>query len=289
VDRSGNVEPVPAPQREYESGLAISPDGLHAALQVGGATQTIWIYDFVRATLNPFVTEGSSQTPVWSPDGKHIAYLATKKGFRNIYWRAADGSGDEEQLTRGENLQIPRSFSPDGKWLAYRENSPTTGNDLFVLPLEGDRTPKAFLKTQANELAPVFSPDGKWLAYHSNESGRLEVYVRPFPGPGPKTLVSTGGGSNPLWARNGKEMFYLDGDKTMSVDIATEPKISVGLPHLLYKGDFLPMTAGPTYGISNDGKRFLRIQSTNPEPATAQINVVINWFEELRQVGRARK
>ena len=150
-----------------------------------------------------------------------------------------------------------------------------------MLPIEGDRKPQLF---QKNAVQPYFSPDGRWMAYTSEESGRGEIYVRSFQGPGGKTQVSTDGGEEPRWSRDGRELFYINGDKTMAVDVRTQPGFSAGSPRLLFKGRYQPSAnAVSGYDMSSDGKRFLKIQPTNSEQAAAQINVVINWLEELKQ------
>jgi eukaryotic-like serine/threonine-protein kinase len=284
VDRKGSVEPLPTPPRPYEN-PRISPDGRRVAVQIEEATIGIWVYDLSRATLTRLTTpDASSQAPLWTPDGKHIAYRATRAGFRNLFWNATDGTGTEERLTAGESIQTPSSWSPDGKLLAFTDQNPTTGINISVLPLEGDRKPQLFLRTKTNLFSPAFSPDARWLAYMSNESGRNEVYVQPFPGPGGKSQISTEGGREPVWARNGRELFYRNGDKMMAVDITTQPTFTVGSPRLLFEGRY---ETSPNfisgYDVSSDGQRFLMIQPVEPEQPATQINVVLNWFEELKQ------
>src|SRR6185369_3275692 len=161
VDRKGNVEPLAAPLRGYEN-ASISPDGKFLPVQTQGPTLTIWTYDFARTTLTPFTTNGSSQAPVWTSDGKRIAYRGTRKGFRNVYWKATDGSGEEEALTNSTSITTPTSRTPDGKWLMFVENNPTTGSGVWVLPIDGDRKPQLF---QSKATNPHFSPDGHWIAY----------------------------------------------------------------------------------------------------------------------------
>src|SRR2546426_1271320 len=190
VDRKGIIEPLPAPPRAYDD-PALSPDGRQAAVAITAGTSGIWIYDFSRATLTPLTTMGSAQAPFWTPDGKRIVYRETRSGFRNLFWKPADGSGEEERLTTSENLHTVGSFTPDGKWLAFREQNPVTNDDIWLMPLDGDRKPQVFLKTPFGESNPRFSPDGHWLAYTSNESGRNEVYVRRFPDPRGKWQIST--------------------------------------------------------------------------------------------------
>ena len=138
--------------------------------------------------------DSSSQSPAWTPDGKHVIYRGTRQGARNVYRKSSDGSGDEERLTTSDNLQTPTSLSPDGKQLAFTEVDRTTGQDTLILSLDGSRTVTRFLQTRAAEVNARFSPNGRWLAYTSNESGRNEIYVRPFPGTGGTSQVSTEGG-----------------------------------------------------------------------------------------------
>ncbi len=188
-------------------------------------------------------------------------------------------------MTTSEYTQCSESWSPDGQLLAYTEVNPTTGYDIWVLRL-GDRKAQPFLRTPFNEGAPQFSPDGRWLAYISDESGRFEIYVQPYPGPGGKWQISTEGGTEPVWNRNGRELFYRSGDKMMAVDITTQPSFSAGKPRMLFEG---PVPADPVrrsanYDVSPDGQRFLMLKPVEQaQAAPTQINVVLNWFEELKQ------
>ena len=175
------------------------------------------------------------------------------------------------------------SFSPNGQLLAFIEVNPTTGYDIWVLRLS-DRKAQPFLQTPFNESVPRFSPDGHWLAYISDESGRYEVYVQPYPGPGGKWPISTEGGTEPVWNPNGRELFYRSGDKMMAVDIATQPSFTAGKPRLLFEGTYEPTWAtNPNYDVSADGQRFLMVKASEQEQSNTQINVVQNWFEELKR------
>ena len=277
VDRQGKAEPLPAPPRNYSaSSLSLSADGQRVAVAITSGTEELWIYDLARATLTRLTSEqGGSLTPVWTPDGKRVAYRGNRAGAYNLYWRLADGSGSEERLTTSENTQWPFSWSPDGKLLAFIESAPATGYDIWILPLEGDRKPLPFLRTPFREYEPMFSPDGHWLAYQSNESGGTEVYVQPYPGPGRKWQVSTDGGSTPQWNPNGRELFYSNGDKRMVVDVTTSANFSASRPRVLYQGP---------YGVpSRDGQRFLAVQAVEPEQPPTQIHVMLNWSEELKR------
>jgi serine/threonine protein kinase/Tol biopolymer transport system component len=281
VDRKGTVEPLPAPARPYNN-PAISPDGRRAVVDIEGGTWGTWIYDFSRTTLTPLSTRGSSQAPIWTPDGKRVAYRGTRTGFRNVFWKAVDSASEEERLTTKEGTsQTPGSFSSDGNWLAFSELSQATGADIWVLRMD-DHTSQPFLATRFAEGNPRFSPDGRWLAYVSDESGRPEIYVQPFPATGDKWPISTDGGTEPVWSRTGRELFYVNGDTLMAVDITTQPTFAARSPRLLFQGRYgLSPTASSGYDVSPDGQRFLRVQATRPEPPATQINVVMNWFTEL--------
>ena len=282
VDRTGKVEALPATPRPYYD-PRISPDGRRFVVSSEEAAERVWTFDFARPILTALTGPGSSQAPLWTPDGKRVIYRATRMGSRNIAWKAADGSGEEQRLTTSHNMQTPVSVSPNGKLLAYSEIDPREGNDIWLVALDGGQ-PVPFLRTRAGEENPHFSPDGRWLAYVSDESGRFEVYVQPFPGPGGKWMISTDGGTEPVWARDGRELFYRSGDKLMAVTIAGEPAFVAGLPRALFEGAFEPTGTGTSgFDVSPDGRRFLMIQPTAPERPVTQVNVVINWFEELRQ------
>ena len=189
-----------------------------------------------------------------------------------------------ERLTTSEYTQAPNSWSPDGQQLAYIEINPTTGIDIWVLRM-GDRKPRPFLRTPFSESAPQFSPDGRWLTYVSDESGRSEIYVQPYPGPGGKWQISTEGGTEPVWNRNGRELFYRSGDKMMAVEVTGQPGFAAGKPRLLFEGKYLPTPLTfPNYDVSPDGQRFLMLKPIEQsQAAPTQINVVLNWFEELKQ------
>jgi Tol biopolymer transport system component/predicted Ser/Thr protein kinase len=284
VSRNGTEQPLSAPANAYLN-PRISPDGRRVAVGLYAQEGQIWEYDLTRETLTRFTFGGTvNGYPAWTPDGKRIAFISNNEGPLNIFWQLADGSGGLERLTTSDNVQTPNSWSPDGKLLAFNEITPTTGIDVWVLRLS-DRKAQPFLQTPFNESSPWFSPDGRWLAYVSDESGRYEVYVQPYPGPGGKWQISTEGGTEPVWNPNGRELFYRSGDKMMAVNIATQPSFNVGRPQMLFEGQYQPTPVTfPNYDVSPDGQRFLMLKRIEQaQAAPTQINVVLNWFEELKQ------
>jgi Tol biopolymer transport system component len=292
VNRNGAEQPVAAPARAYQN-PRLSPDGQRLAVTITEQEAQTWLYDLSRETLTRFTFEGNSnQYPAWTPDGKRIAFRSNKEGLLNLFWQLADGSGGVERLSTSESSQTPNSWSPDGQLLAFVEVTPATGIDIWVLKL-GDtsagsgqvRKAQPFLQTRFNETAPRFSPDGHWLAYMSDESGRFEIYVQPYPGPGGKWQISAEGGREPVWNPNGRELFYRSDDKMMAVEITTQPRFSVGKPRVLFEGHYQPTPVTyPAYDVSPDGQRFLMLKPVEQEQAApTQINVVLNWFEELKQ------
>jgi serine/threonine-protein kinase len=288
VSRNGTERPVGSPVRAYAL-PRLSPDGRRVAIEVtDDQGAQVSLYDLSRDTLSRFTFDGGVNTdPVWTPDGKRIAFLSSRQGGAHIFWQRADGSGGLEQLTNTANAQqVPFSWSPDGQLLAYLVLGP--GQDGVLVLRISDRKAQPFFQDRAFVLgAPQFSPDGRWLAYASDESGRQEIYVQPYPGPGGKWLISTEGGTEPVWNRNGRELFYRSGDKMMAVDIATQSGFAVGKPRQLFEAHYRTTTQGhvrANYDVSPDGQRFLMLKPVEQEQAPTQITVVQNWTEELKRL-----
>jgi Tol biopolymer transport system component len=283
VNRNGAEQPLAAPARAYQN-PRISPEGQRVAVTITEQEAQTWLYDLPRETLSRFTFEGNSnQYPAWTQDGKRIAFRSNREGLLNLFWQLADGSGGLERLTTSDFSQTPNSWSPDGQLLAFVEVTPTTGIDIWVLRMS-DHKAQPFLRTQFNETSPRFSPDGRWLVYASDESGSFEIYVQPYPGPGGKWQISTEGGREPVWNPNGRELFYRTGDKMMAVEITTQPRFSVGKPRMLFEGHYQPTPVTyPAYDVSPDGQRFLMLKPVEQAQTPTQINVVLNWFEELKQ------
>jgi Tol biopolymer transport system component len=285
VDRKGAELAVAAPARPYRY-PRISPDGQRVAVTIEEAESNVWLYDLRRDTLSRLTFEGGiNLLGAWTPDGKRIAYASIREGgTQNPFWQPADGSGAAERLGTSEFSTTPSSFSLDGQLLASVQIRPDTGYDIDVTNLS-DHKINQFLRTRFFEGAPGFSPDGRWLVYVSDQSGRLEIYVQPYPGPGGKWQISTDGGTEPTWSRNGREIFYRSGNKMMAVDIAMQPSFSPGKPHMLFEAEYVPTPASfPNYDVSPDGQRFLVLKpDISARAASTQINVVLNWAEELKR------
>ncbi len=292
-DRTGEVlETVGQPQEGIES-PTVSPDGrLLAFSAIEGANRDIWIHDPARGTKTRLTfDEGTENRPAWSPSGKEITYRwAQRDGSYLIASRAADGTGEATVLVDAKaNVSSP-DWSHDGKHLVYWEIGTDNGRNLRYLKRSGDGfEPTVFLSTPANEASAKFSPDGRYIAYASDESGRREVYVRPFPKASKKWQVSVNGGTQPRWRQDGRELFYVEESTLMAVAVSTEQRFVLGQPQRLFESDDLRLrtvTLGwgsPEYDVSADGNRFLTVTPVEDENARSPaIRVVQNWYEEFR-------
>jgi serine/threonine-protein kinase len=297
VDRRGREEALAAPPRAYRY-PRLSPDGTKVAVEAQDQEGDIWIWDLGRQTLTRFTFDPTQDIyPVWTPDGRRLAFRSMRGGPPNVYWQAADGTGAVERLTETPNEQAPYAVTPDGKRLVLRQDGPKTGGDLMVLTLDGARRLTPLVQTTFNERNGEISPDGRWLAYESDESGREEIYVRPFPDVnGGRWQVSTGGGSEPLWARNGRELFYRGPSGVLlgtTVAVEGSGSFRAGTPTKLvetryYAGAGSGAAPGRTYDVSPDGQRFLMLReggrSDQTAPPPPSIIVVQHWVEELKRL-----
>jgi eukaryotic-like serine/threonine-protein kinase len=292
VDRNRREEAIPAPPRAYVY-PRISPDGTQVALDVRDQENDIWIWSLARRTLSRLTFDPDwDRYPVWTPDGRRIAFSSQRGGVQNLFWQAADGTGAAERLTESKSIQYASSISADGTTLLFEEQATAANFDIHGLALSGEHRATSLIATMFNESNADVSRDGRWLAYRSNESGRNEVYVRPFPGVnGGRWLVSSGGGSQPLWAPNSRELLYVDPDgRIVAVPIEPGPGFRAGNPQVIVEGPFatlLPGVNGRMYDVSRDGQRFLMVRSDDSGEQAApppQIVVVQNWFEELKRL-----
>ena len=292
VDRTGHEEPIAAPPRAYMY-PKLSPDGTRVALDIRDQEQDLWSWDLRRATLTRLTFElGGDGLPVWTPDSQRIIFSSDRAGgVTNVWWQAADGTGAAERLTTSSNHQWTTGIAPDGSAVVFTQEAPTMGRDLLRLALDGSRRVTPLLQTKFEERNGVVSPDGRWLAYVSNSSGRFETYVRPFPNADRQWQVSTGGGRTPIWARNGKELFYLGLDGALlRVGVeASGATFNAGTPTKLLDGRYFttgPGAAGQSYDVSPDGQRFLMIKAPDADATAAlpSLIVVRHWTEELKRL-----
>jgi len=297
MDAQGNLTPLRAAAAEHRA-IRFSPDGRRLAIQVRqGAQDDVWVYEWDRDTLSRLTFDASEDSSlVWTPNGQRIAFASTRadKATLNLYWQRADGTGEAERLTGSPNPQFPTSWHPSGKFLAFHEIHPQTQSDILMLPLEGDEAsgwkqgkPSVFLNTPFAEFSGAFSPDGRWLAYHSNESGTFEVYVRPFPGPGGKWQVSTGGGLFPVWSRNGKEIFYWWGEQIWVASYAVQGDSFRAEKPRAWSPGRVPVRG---FDLHPDGKRFAVVKAAEEtEIRRDKVVFITNFFDELRRIAPPAK
>jgi Tol biopolymer transport system component len=287
VDRAGKeLETVPDSGESRNPVLSASGDRV-AFGQTDPRTSLdhIWVRDLVRGSSSRLTFGDTNETAsIWSPDGKQIAYRIDRRGPSDVVARAADGTGEEQVLLKGDALLIPSDWSRDGRDIAFTRFDKDTGQDLWVLPTSGDRKPIVVLRTPFNESNAAFSPDGRFIAYHSNESGRNEVYVRNFPGPGGKWQVSTAGGVEAHWSADGKEIMFRSPDqKVMAADVRTAGEsFQAGVPKELFQGRFQPAVARNRFAPTPDGQRFLTVAPVGRD-AMAPTTVVLNWWAGLEK------
>jgi Tol biopolymer transport system component len=287
IDRNGKAEGTVGSPALYEN-PRLSPDGKRLAVRKPDGGGDIWIFDLERGNSTRFTFDPASDNdPVWSPDGTRIAFVSNRDGgVFNLYQKNSGGTGQDELLLKTANNKLIDDWSADGRYILYQEADPKTKDDLWVLPLFGDRKLARFLATPFRERNASFSPDGRWIAYDSDETGQFQVYVQSFPASGGKWQVSAGSrqGSLPRWRSDGKEMFYDAGGPMMAVDLAgtvAGREFKAGAPRQLFTG--LQGLLPHNYDLSPKGDRFL--VDTNRDlssTAAAPIVVVLNWKTGLK-------
>jgi Tol biopolymer transport system component len=286
LDAAGKTEPLLAKPDAYQR-PSLSPDGNKLAIN----TSDIWVYEWQRDTMTRLTFgPASSSYPLWSPDGRYIVFQA----LGGLFWTRSDGSGKPQPLTQSKNRQLPYSFSPDGKRLAFYELMPQTQDDIWTVPLESDGTglragkPEPFLQTPFDERHGAFSPDGRWMAYDSNESGVYQMYVRAFPDKGGKWQISNSGGVYPVWSRNGRELFFRTEDNQIMVASYTVKGDSfvADKPRVWSEKRIATISPFANYDLAPDGKRIAALMPAGtPEDQKAQNHVIFleNFFDEVRR------
>jgi hypothetical protein len=289
-DRNGKRLAQLGDVARYGSEVHLSPDGGRATVVSAdaGVARDVWIFDVKRGVRTKLTFDAADdREPIWSPDGKRIIFNSNRKDARDLFQKDSSGAGEETVLLEDSFQKWPESVSPDGRFLLYAilgAGPQESNNDVWVLPLTGDRKPHPYLQSRGvAELRSQFSPDGRWVAYASDETGQFEVYVRPFPGPGGKWLVSTSGGHDPRWRRDGKELFYVTDKQMMSVPVtASAASFEVGMVKALFDIPPTPTEQGrAVFDVSPDGQRFL--VNVTSEEGIAPITIVVNWPSILRK------
>jgi len=289
VDRRGMAVPISQAVHSYGTpGLLKMGKQLVVGLYDNGPS--LWLDDLSRDTLGPLAVGTIGYGPAISPDGRRVFFGSNRGSSSGIFARNVDGSGAEARFTTTTWSQFPNSVSPDGKLLIFTQAS-STGTALLQLPLEGSHNPQPLFPGPGTRTSAMFSPDGRSIAYVSDESGQAEVYEAPFPDEGPRIQISSGGGSQPLWSRNGRELFFRQGQKMMAAGIRTGPAFSAEKPYELFEGLYEPIRPSLSlgmaqYDVTPDGQRFLMIQPVEqPAPVNAPVlHIVLNWFEELHRL-----
>jgi Tol biopolymer transport system component len=284
VGTNGAARPLVSEPRAYDS-PRLSPDGRSIAVAVMAHPPDVWVYDIPAGTLARLTSEAANMRPEWTPDGKRIVFVSTRSGERGIWWRDADGSGPPQKVFESRDDADEVLVAPDGRVLVYRLNQSGGSYGVWFDSLGDFSAPKPFVSTISyRELMPSVSPDGRWLAHVSYETGAAEVYVRAFPGPGPRYLVSAGGGSEPRWAPDGRRLFYRSGRAMIAAHVSTVPRFTVTGRDVLFEGNYITSAAHRSYDVTSDGRSFLMMQPDAEE----EVIMVLNWFTELRGQIRAR-
>jgi dipeptidyl aminopeptidase/acylaminoacyl peptidase len=285
VTRQGIVQPV-RDEPGFYLWPRIAPNGALVSLAVQGPSNTIWIQDLERGTLNRVPSQGDVVSPVWMPHGRAFVYSASwEQGNDTLTLTGIDGTG-ERRVFQSANLLEPHDVSPDGRFAITSLVTADTRGDLWVVPLTGDDKPRPLLQLKGEEYDAKLSPDGKWFVYVSNEAGpgRHEAYVRPFPGPGGRYQISSSGASAVVWSRSGREIFYRDRDRIMAAAVEPGSTFAAGPPKPLFT---LAGRYRDEFDVAPDGQRFIMVELTEQQPVTA-INMIFDWVEDLKRRGAAR-
>jgi serine/threonine-protein kinase len=284
VDREGRDQTILAAPRPFLA-PRLSPDGTKLAVSIGPGLGDgdIWIHDLVHATSTRLTFDSDYLSPIWTPDGKRIVFGVTRGGSEGVAWKAADGSDAEQMIVRqsGEFVAQPEAWHADDDTVVFARSGGRGGFDVAMATL-GDPEPKPLLDGPAWDGGVSFSPDGRWMAYTTDESGQFEVYVQPYPLGSGKWQLTVEGGKGPIWSRDGREIFYTDGNKMMVIPVETEPTFSPGAPRQLFEYEFQRVYGPwPTYDVAPDGQRFLMLRRAHDDPPPRQINLVTGFTAEL--------
>jgi Tol biopolymer transport system component len=278
ADAQGKMTPLLSKPGVYSS-PRFSPDGRRIALDIATTATDVWIYDRVGGTLDRITNTGAADRPEWMPDSKRIFFRLNKPGSTALYSTSTDGGGAVDSMQAFKEGIHEGTIGPDGRSLVFRTATAGGGRDIWSVRLGTGESPRAVLATPAQEMQPRLSSDGRWLAYTSDESGVLEIYVRPFPGEGGRVRVSTDGGTEPMWSRDGLRLFYRSGDRLMAAHVTRAPQFSVIKREIAFEGAYVVSTPHANYDVSPDGKSFVMIA---PASGGTQMVMVLDWFDDVR-------
>jgi Tol biopolymer transport system component len=292
--RDGTLTPA-SPTRRAIYTMSLTPDGKRALVEIASSDDDLWLIDLTRDVATRLTFGNENTHPAWAPDGERFIWSSDREGPFNLYLGSADQPARAERLAPSKQRQVWASWAPDGRRIVYEQDDPATQGDIWMLPMEGDRRPRALVKTPFDETAPSLSPDGRWFAYASAESGRTEIYVQAFPGPLPRRQVSGGRGAdtngerpaagaalpNSRWSRDGRELFYWDGGRLMSVAIKPGAALDLGPPRVVLETRTGPASS-PSFidhfDVAPDG-RFLLARDVAPAPLTRLVVALGGAFE----------
>jgi serine/threonine-protein kinase len=282
VNRYGKAETILEAVQYFSP--RVSPEGRRIAMFIETSNVQVCVYDIERAAVSRAAWSPDDHSPNWSPDGNRLAFTSGRESVHQIFIGRADGTGDNTRLTTGDYHHYITDWSRDGKWIAYVEYHPKTGADIWVVPADGSGPPRAVVTSASSEKYAAFSPDTRWLAYVSDETGIEEVYAQPFPGPGNRIQISNGGGDEPAWSRDGRELYYRRGDEMLAVPVrAGADDLAPGKPVALFSGAFVrSLTSDRSYDVGPDGAFWLVTEPVGEE-LPQEIQVVLGFSEELRR------
>jgi serine/threonine-protein kinase len=294
LDNAGHVQQLVGTPARY-SAMSFSPDGGRLAIAQLAGGESLWIYDRRRGSMSKLTAAGPANFPVWAPDGRHLAYMASRSGHYVLSWIRADGAGEPQTLFDSQLGVWPTSFSPDGRLLAFHRRRTNTGMDVVTLPLDltdpehpRPGTAATLISTGFVNVEASFSPDGHWIAYQTSESGTQEVYVRPFPSGGQRSQISTGGGTRPIWSAQRRELFFQTPDNFI---MAAEYKqngdsLSFERPHRQFGTPIFSPGAGRIFDVAPDGQHFAVFGAPEMPPeqnTSVHVTFLFNFFDELRR------
>jgi serine/threonine-protein kinase len=283
VSRAGQATPITAEAKSFEN-PRVSPSGDRVAVAItesDGSSRDVWVLDITQHAWSRLTTNGISDRPIWTPDGRRIVYSSNS----DLWWIAADGGGRPDSLFVENGSHTAGSVTPDGRAVVFlKEGSLSAG--IRALAFDSAPAARMVIPARFNETAPALSPDGHWLAYQSDEAGRMEVYVRPYPGPGAQVPVSLLGGTEPVWSRNGRELFYRSGDSLMTASVTLSPMFAVTGRHSLFTNSFLSSGRFPEYDVTPDGQHFVMIRGG---PERSSLIALNNVFDRLAYDRQAKK